>query len=483
VKKLGLVIGASLREQLRWATQHLYTLLILTPLVLGISYLTVSRLAEEAPSWHPSFRFSFFISSAFVFTAVVLSLSRAAIEIYHLQRPESVLDALPVSNSTHFHAALAKRIVRTAGLGLLILVIRLLFAQSRFDPATTAALLLFVLMAAQTQIFAALNWIHVGHTRSKPVAIGTSASIVASSAVGGSLLLIVFSPGMLPAASSSSAPLSAMIVAAVWSMALYAIAKAQHQRWRTSDIEYAKRIQSANRESILALFRLEKWFQRTVAEQLRRDLQLTLRAFSSAVYVAVFIAALLLLAMMTVLVTDLLPADAGQASWFSGTWLPAVMAAKIGCVLVTTSLSIVVAVLVQYQIPHFWLERAVGVTGNQMWQTKLWYARLISLPAPVLATTLAVVSGMVPLWYALPLLAECVWMWWITSTLIGGLAFEVPDRPELAIVLMLSAGTTFGLFVSVFWPIGFVLYALNLLRGLTERGQSRASYCLLMEEA
>jgi hypothetical protein len=480
VKKLGLVIGASLREQLRWARQHLYTLLILTPLVLGISYLTVSRLAEEAPAWNPSPRLGFFLSSAFIFTAVVLSLSRAAIEIYHLRRPEAVLDALPVTFSTHFHAALAKRIARTAGLGLLILVIRVLFAKSRSIDATIAAsLLLFVLVVAQTQVLAALNWIHVGHTGSKPGAIGAGAAVLASAAVGGSLLLVVFSPAMLPA----SWALGAMIVAVVWSIALYVLARAQHQRWRTSDIEYAKRIQSANRESILALFRLEKWFQRTVAEQLRRDIQLTLRAFSSAVYVAVFVSALVLLAMTTVLITDLLPAGGGQVSWFAGTWLPGVMAAKIGSVLVTTSLSIVVAVLVQYQIPHFWLERAVGVSGNQMWETKLWYARLVSLPAPLLATTLAVASGMVPMWYVLPMLAECVWMWWITSTLIGGLAFEVPDRPELAIVLMTSAGTTFGLFVSVFWPIGFVLYALNLIRGLAERGQSRASYCLLMEEA
>ncbi len=480
MKKLRLVIGASVREQLRWAKQHLYTLLILTPLVLGISYLTVSRLAEEAPGWNPSLRIAFFISSAFVFTAVVLSLSRAAIEIYHLRRPEAVLDALPVSYSTHFHAALAKRIARTAGLGLLIVVVRVLFAQSSsIDATTVAALLLFVLVVAQTQIFAALNWIHVGHTGSKPGALSAivaGVAVLASAAVGGSLLLIVFSPSMLPAISA----LSAMTVAVLWSIALYTLARAQHRRWRTSDIEYAKRIQSANRGG--TFLRLGKRFQRAVAEQLRRDLQLTLRAFSSAVYVAVFVSALILLAMTTLLVTDLLPTATGQESWFAGTWLPTVMAAKIGCVLVTTSLSIVVAVLVQYQIPHFWLERAVGVTGSQMWETKLWYARLIGLPAPLLTATLAIISGTVPLWYALPLFVECFWMWWITSTLIGALAFEVPDRPELAIVLMLSAGTTFGLFVSIFWPIGFVLYALNLIRGLTERGQSRASYCLLMEE-
>ena len=85
------------------------------------------------------------------------------------------------------------------------------------------------------------------------------------------------------------------------------------------------------------------------------------------------------------------------------------------------------------------------------------------------------------MFYAVPLLLECLWEWWLVSTLIGALAFEIPDRPELAIVLMISFGAMFGLFVTIFWPIGIVLFALNGIRGLTIRGHARANFCLLTE--
>jgi hypothetical protein len=254
-----------------------------------------------------------------------------------------------------------------------------------------------------------------------------------------------------------------------------------HARWRAADIEYAKRLQAGGRLSAFGAHVLSRRFERAVAVQLARDLQLTLRAFSSAVYVALFIFALLLAALLTVLVTGWLPAVAREPGWFEATWLPAVMAAKIACVLMSAACSVLVAVLVAYQLPHFWLERATGATGRQMWQTKLWYARVMSLLAPLLAWLIAIVTGSVPFFYALPLLAECVWLWWLVSTLIGALSFETPDRPELAIVLMMSSGAVFGLFVTIFWPIGFVPFATNVIRGLTERGEQRAKFCLLTE--
>jgi hypothetical protein len=99
----------------------------------------------------------------------------------------------------------------------------------------------------------------------------------------------------------------------------------------------------------------------------------------------------------------------------------------------------------------------------------------------LLAWMIAILSGMVPLYYVLPLLLECVWLWWIVSTLIGALAFDIPERPELAIVLMISFGAVVGLLITVFWPIGLVLFALNGIRGLTLRGHSRARFCLITE--
>ena len=477
VKKLLLVIGASVREQMRWAKQHLYTLLILSPLVFGISYMTVSRLAEEAPAWQPSWRLSLLLAFVFVSSLIGLSLTRASIEIFHLRRPESVLDALPVSLNTQLHAALSKRITRTLLTGMLLVLVRVLSGSS-LELAVAFPLALFVLIIALVEIIAALSWIHWGHTKNSAAALGALLTVIASAMLAGGLLLLILRPQTL----SVWAARWLTGACALWVVGSYLLARLLHQRWRASDIEYAKRLQAGSRWSAFEARIFEQKFERAVAVQLARDMQLTLRAFSSAVYAALFISVLLVVALATVLLTGLLPQVEGPPGWFEATWLPAVMAAKIACVLASAACCVLVAVLVAYQLPHFWLERATGTTGRQMWETKLWYARLISLPAPLIAWLVCVLSGTVPLFYMLPLLAECVWLWWLVSTLIGALSFEVPDRPELAIILMISGGAVFGLFVSLFWPIGFVLYATNVIRGLAERGQSRANFCLLMEE-
>jgi len=47
MKQLSLLITASIRAQMREAKNHLYAWLILTPMVLSITYLSASRLAEN----------------------------------------------------------------------------------------------------------------------------------------------------------------------------------------------------------------------------------------------------------------------------------------------------------------------------------------------------------------------------------------------------------------------------------------------------
>jgi hypothetical protein len=91
-----------------------------------------------------------------------------------------------------------------------------------------------------------------------------------------------------------------------------------------------------------------------------------------------------------------------------------------------------------------------------MWQAKLWYARLVSLPAPLAVWAAALGSGACPLFYALPLLAECLWIWWLVSTLMGSLAFETPAQPGLSIILMAFAGLSGGLLTAWMWPLGLL---------------------------
>ena len=473
-----LVMGASVREQARWAGQHLYTLLILTPLVCGISYATLARLAEEAPAWQPSFALSLILCMSFALTLIGLSLTRASAELYHLRRPEAGLDALPVPSKTWLHAACLKRITRASLFGMLVLIVRALAgAGSLFDASVWPPLACLILILALAEIFAALNWIHWGHTKNFVAAGFGLMTVVVSAMLAGALLLLILKPGLLPA----GVGLWLFACGGLSCVGLYLLTRVLHGLWRASDIEYAKRLQAGGKRSMFGADFLKSRFGRALSAQLARDLQLTRRAFSSAVYVALFLSLLIFIVLITVLLTGWLPVVEREAGWFEATWLPAVMAAKIACALASAACSILVAVLVAYQLPHFWLERATGATGKAVWETKLWYTRLVSLPAPFIAWLIAVLSGSAPLFYVVPLLAECLWLWWLVSTITGALAFEVPERPELAIVLMISSGAVFGLFVTIFWPIGFVPFATNTVRGLTERGYKRAAFCLMTE--
>src|SRR5205085_3670687 len=158
------------------------------------------------------------------------------------------------------------------------------------------------------------------------------------------------------------------------------------------------------------------------AAQLARDLQLTLRAFSSAVYVVGGLAALLLAGLIAALVTGLLPQGAA-GGWLDLTWTPQALAIKSGCAVMVALLTALVPLLVAYELPMMWQERASAVTGLDLCAAKLWYARAVSLAAPLAAWLVALLTRQVPAVYLLPLLAECSWLWWLVSSLLGWLVF------------------------------------------------------------
>ena len=88
------------------------------------------------------------------------------------------------------------------------------------------------------------------------------------------------------------------------------------------------------------------------------------------------------------------------------------------------------------------------------------------------------ITGKLPAFYVLPLLAECLWLWWLVSSLMGALSFEMPTRPELAIIVTVSFGFAIGLLASLVWPIGLVAYP-QVMHSLTARGRHRTRYYLI----
>ena len=489
--QLRLIVGAWLVEDLRWARQNLYALLVLTPLVLGMTYFGVGRMVREA-DWIPTDAQVLVACVVAAGCLLALSMSRAGLEIYHLRRPESVFDSLPVAAGVQLWAALLRRASRTCGVALAALVLRWLAGGDVLDAWLFASLALLVSVLASGEVFAAVEWVHWSHRREGAHA---ALAVLVSSACAvwaGLLLAEVLRPGVVSflirtalgrAALSSAVKFEGRVLmlvgAALIALLTAWLAFALHGRWRAADSEFAKRLGARDafgslgeRVARLACGGGREAELGATAAQLARDLQLTLRGFSSAVYVAASLAALTLTLLVALLAGGVIPAGEAEG-WLSATWLPGALALKFACVVACVALASLVPVLVAHEQPHLWLERSVGVRGEDAWRAKLYAARALTLPAALSVWLAGVTFGAVPAFYALPLLAECVWLWWLVSTLAGGLAYEMPEQPGLALILTACATLGAGGLTAFAWPAGLGIYALGVQQ-LGMRGVVRA---------
>ncbi|HEX8351789.1 MAG TPA: hypothetical protein VF611_02615, partial [Pyrinomonadaceae bacterium] len=336
-----------------------------------------------------------------------------------------------------------------------------------------------VAVLASGEVLSALGWVRWSHRRGRAQGAASLAAFAACALVAGLLLADVVRPGGLTLAGRTSLVVCGVLTAA----ALSALAFVAHARWRAADAEFAKRLGARERWGGFV-----EWVagracggRKELAAQLARDLRLTLRGFSSAVYAAAGVCVLVFLLLVALLAGGAVPAGEAEG-WTSATWLPRVLAVKFACVLGAASLASLLPVLVAHQRPHFWLERSAGLDGEDAWRAKLYLARVVTSPAPAAAWVAGVACGAVPGSYAVPLLAECAWLWWVVSTAAGGLAFEMPDQPGLALVLTLCAALAAGGLAAVAWPAGLAIYAMGV-QPLCLRGVERAQFYLKGEEA
>jgi hypothetical protein len=397
-------------------------------------------------------------------------MSRASAEIYHQRRPEAMLDALPVGPDAHLLAAFSKRAGRTLAVAAAALVFRRLSGARVLEAGLLAPLALFVWATAATEVLASLQWIHWGHRRERVHALAGFACVAAGAFVGGMLLWVV----LAPVGVTQEWRGRVLAGGALTGVVLFVLSLLLHRLWRSSDAEYAKRLGARARGGGTGRLsaRLLRREPPAVAAQLGRDLQLVLRGFSSAVYTSAGLAALFVAALATALAAGW-PPERAAGAWYEATVLPRVLAVKFACVLASATLGAVVPVLVEQQGRHLWLERAAGVRGAEAWRAKLLLARVLMLPGALAAWAAGVVCGASPAVYVVPLLAECLWVWWLMSTLVGGLAFEMPEQPGLALVLMTCAAGAAGGFTAFVWPMGFALYAFGMQQ-LLMRGAHQA---------
>jgi hypothetical protein len=487
VKSLKLIVRAWLTDDARWARENLYALAVLTPLVLGMTYYGVGRMVREA-EWRPTAAQLVAASVVAAAALLALSMSRASLEVYHLRRAESILDSLPVAPHVQLAAALVRRVARTCGVAVAAFVLRWLEGGVAWDAWLAASLVLVVLVLAAGEVLAALEWVHWSRARRWPHALAGAFVSAACAVSAGLLLSDVLRPGAVAALCGTkhetSVRLTLLACAASIASACTWLAFALHARWRAADSEFAKRLSARDAPGSLGervARRACGEERRAVAAQLARDLQLTLRGFSSAVYVAASVAALALLLLIALLAGGALPAGEPEG-WLSATWLPRALAVKFTCVASCVALASLVPVLVAHEAPHAWLERSVGLSGEDALRAKLYTARVLSLPPALAAWLAGVACGATPAFYALPLLAECLWLWWLVSALAGGLAYEMPEQPGLALILTACATLGAGGLAAFVWPAGLAVYALGGPQ-LSLRGAERAGRYLKGEGA
>ena len=111
---------------------------------------------------------------------------------------------------------------------------------------------------------------------------------------------------------------------------------------------------------------------------------------------------------------------------------------------------------------------------------KVWYARIVSFPAALLTIMIGLIAGKIPGFYAVPTILECLLAWWMASSFVGGLAFEMPNHPMLATIIMLTVGISVPFLLILFWPAAIVGYFV-VMNMLLDRGRARARVYLMAE--
>ncbi|MEO6391158.1 MAG: hypothetical protein ABIP75_04845, partial [Pyrinomonadaceae bacterium] len=377
----------------------------------------------------------------------------------------------------HLSQAIVFRLIRAG-----VVVTMILFARWRWGGATPTLRqaicgLLLACTIALTEVICGLAWVHWSHVKHVGATVVALAISLMSAVIGADLMRKLFLPVPWEQFDVVTAALN------LWVVLLLATALLAHARWRARDIEFASRLRHRRARNWRAFRPVLARMRIAVRVLLTRDLALVRRVFSSAVYVSGSLILLILVLLLTVLWSRSLPNIENPYGWIGGSWLAPVMAVKAACVIGCLSVAALLPVVVAYQLPHLWLERSVGARDEDLWQAKLYLTRCITLPVSLMVWMVGAASGAVPANYVLPLLLECIWLWWMVSTVIGSLAFEIPDRPGLALVLMILIGFGGGMFIAWLWPVGIVVYVMGGIRTLRDRGISRAGYCLVVGES
>jgi hypothetical protein len=484
MKSLQLILYFKFLEILRQIKDNLFTLFFLGPIILWFVYmLAVPYIDALAVGSYPilSTNSLQLLATILVFLFLLSSLSDVVAEIYPIQSPDSYLDALPIATNWRFFSLLIIRITRTIPLLVVIGLLNFLVAKIANKPSQTLSLILFILLPIALQLAAlqillvifATHFKQIYFTRILLVFFAISLITYLFPTFGWCLglpfigireLLILIYNNL----SGNSNGLSSIdsVISLIMFIFLASLALIGYQKWAIADREAVEQILAKKRyfsDLIGRNFVFAKIFGLRLGAHLLRDLILTFRFFSAAVYLSFAFAIIFEISLLAIVRNTDYPMD---------------IVSQAVTALATFSLAALAPALVKHQLPFLWLERSLPVSGQDMSMCKLIYACLISLPIPIISFLLSLALKPLALNEESFLLFQLMLVWLTVSSLVGILSFEIASRPLLAILFIAIGSLAIAVLVIQVWWIWFILYP-YLMDKLLVRGRERARILII----
>ncbi|MEM8962969.1 MAG: hypothetical protein AAGD38_15915 [Acidobacteriota bacterium] len=468
-----LLLRARAVEAVRWFRQHAFVLLVLAPLILvPCGWILIRWAPLVATELHRWLELDTATPAALAWIlalfVTVPPLRTALDELYPPRR--TMLDALPVAVSSRLVTAIITTWVRQLPLLVALVVALVVLGFERPELAIAHLAMIISLSTAVALALATLlvrlRWLD-GRAL-VPAAVWLGAALVAQRPPWLDAVLApwrasaVQIDGLVRAIADQmgsparlAAPDMGVVLTIVIALGLATIIYLRdYERGR----ELVETILSKRARRSTVRLRQTEPTPHPVRVGVARDMRLVIRLFSPAVVVTSGLTFFwLLAAVLAPLVTPI--------AWHERATFAA------GTMAVLSSVALV-PVLVQHQLPRLWAETVSGIEPSTVWRTKLWSARLLAVPATLLVILLIATRGTAS---ALPNALLFAAMAWCLASLVGGAAYEIPERPLIGFLFSAMVGTALaGLLIIVpdlwlMWLIGFLV----VIATFTDRANGR----------
>lgn len=482
MRRAILLLRYKLLQAVRFSLENLYVLLLLGPAITLIVYLIVEPYLQamaDGVYQVPSVEQMEIIGSALLLLALLSPISTVAAEFYPVQSADSYLDGLPVSLSQRYISILLIRLGKNLPLILIITILVCATALKRGtvpDPVALAVnLVLIWLQLAALQSVLAVFGAHyemLDGSRLLPIAglyMAAALYIAAYLPLAGALDAFICLTESLFTGSLQTPPPARIALSLAVTFLSMAVSFLGYSKWAITDRDAVERHLSQT-ATIPLVEKVATWIERgwgaQVACQLVRDLLLTFRFFSSSVYLSVASAALFEVAVVVF------------ATRYGNVGVEFEIAVQAACALATFALSALAVAMVRYQMRFFALERPLPLRAADLYQAKLLYARLVSLPVPICTAILSLIVGDLSLADVGMLALKLLLVWLLVASIVGGLVFEMASRPALAIPFIAIASLSIVSLTIRLWWLWVIIYP-YLIDKLEARGRQRAYLYLI----